>query len=345
MAEPTSALSFYDLILRIAERAGMAYYGTDGQSKAMIPIDKHNLAQCKRIVNDGVRMFVANPPSGGWKWQSRQASVLLYPDGDGSDNIDSDAARYMLPQYFAGQVDGQIHYVNDTNHSTPITWVHPDIIDERRSVTVITGYPELAAIRPYSPSSAPSLSSSRRWELIVDPQPVAADTLIFPYTVYFDKMLLEAGLATGGSSTTLVDGTYRDEADDYFNGWVLEIIAGTGKGETATITDYTGSTGTFTFSALSGGSTPDTTSVYFVQPASNLHPAGFQFDNAIIAACKAQAELQIEQINEGFVELFYKVDLPGAHRIDGLSAPRTLGNFYGKHQVPRERTWDDVTYD
>lgn len=345
MSEPTSALSFYDLILRIAERGGMAYYGATGQSKAMIPVDAYNLDLCKRIVNDGIRLFIASPPPNGWKWQRRMASVLLYPDGDGADNIDSDAARYLLPQYFAGQVDGNINYTNGTNHSTLITWTNPTVIDDRRSVTVTTGYPQLAAVRPYQPSSPPSLNSSRRWELIVDPQPVAADTLIFPYTVYFDKMDLEAGIATGGSSTTLVDGTYRAEADDYFNDWVLEIIAGTGKGETATITDYTGDTGTFTFTALSGGSTPDTTSVYYVQPASNLHPAGFQFDNVVVAACKAELEKQIEQVNEGFVELFYKVDLPNAHRIDSLSAPRSSGNFYGKHEAIRERTWEDVTYD
>lgn len=345
MSEPTSALTFYDLILRIAERAGMAYYGTDGQGKALIPIDAYNLDRCKRIVNDGIKMFIAHPPSGGWRWQRRMASVLLYPDGSGTDNIDSDAARYLLPQHFAGQVDGPINYLAETNHSTVITWTHPSIIDERRSVTVTTGYPTLAAYRPYAPASAPALASNRRWELLLDPQPSAADTLIFPYTVYFDRMDLEAGLASDGSPTTLVDGTYRDEADDYFNGWLLTIIAGTGKGETATITDYTGSTGTFTFTALSGGSTPDDTSVYYVQPALNLHPAGIAFDYAILSACKAQIELQVEQINEGFNELFFKVDLPSAYNLDKLTAPRKVGNFYGKGAAIRERTWDDVTTD
>jgi hypothetical protein len=54
-------------------------------------------------------------------------------------------------------------------------------------------------------------------------------------------------------------GTY---ANDYYNGLILEIDGGTGIGETALVTDYTGANGTFTFAALSGGSTPDTTTTY-----------------------------------------------------------------------------------
>ena len=345
MAEPTSALSFYDLIIRIAERAGMAYYGTDGQSKALIPIDPYNLDKCKRIVNDGIRLFVSSPPSGGWKWQERIASVVLDPDGTGTENIDSDPARYILPQHFGGQIDGPITYAKQTNNAGSIDWVHPSTIDALRSTTVTTSYPYLAGTRPYRSAASPGLAATRSWELIVWPNPVAADTLQFPYTVYFDDMDLESGLATGGTATTLVDGTYRDEADDYFNGWILTVVAGTGKGETATITDYTSATGTFTFTALSGSTTPDTTSVYYVQPSVNLHPAGVPFDHAIIAACKAEMELQVEQINEGLYELFVKLHLRNAHKIDGLSAQRKVGNFYGKVTDLRERTWEDVNTD
>lgn len=74
-----------------------------------------------------------------------------------------------------------------------------------------------------------------------------------------------SGTATGGSATTLVDSDLADTyANDYYNDLILEIDGGTGIGETALITDYTGASGTFTFSALSGGSTPDTTSTYRV---------------------------------------------------------------------------------
>ena len=174
----------------------------------------------------------------------------------------------------------------------------------------------------------------------------AADTLQFPYTSHFNKMDCETGIATNGTSTTLVDSD-RLEADDYFNDWILTVIAGTGLGQTATITGYAESSGTFTFTALSGGSTPDTTSVYYVEPAANLHPAGFKFDDAVLQACLAEAETQIEEMNEGAVELFYKVALPFAHNADSLSRPRRLRprKLHRRYPLNYCRTWLNVTTD
>jgi hypothetical protein len=160
----------------------------------------------------------------------------------------------------------------------------------------------------------------------------------------FNKLDAEAGIATGGTAQTLADST-REEANDYFNTWILTIVAGTGKTETATITDYTGATGTFTFTALSGGSTPDATSVYYVEPAANLHPAGFMFDDAVMAACLAETEKQIDEVNEGLVELFYKIHLPNAHLIDGLSRPRSVGNMSRPPRHFNRRDGYDVTTD
>lgn len=402
MAEPTSALGFYDLLLRIAEKSGMAYYSSTGQGKAIVPVDAHNLDQCKRIINDGFRLFVASPPPRGWHWQERIASIALsaavsgtatagtattlidttnrdeaddyfndwiltITSGTGvgetatitdSDEGDSEVTFSgglsggstpdetsiyriekvnLLPEDFNGQVDGPITFAASTNHGSDIEWVGESTIRLNRADFVTTGYTLRAAVRPYQPAAG-ALGAARRWELIVDPAPVAADTLQFPYTSHFNIMDCETGVATGGSPTTLLD-TGRLEATHYFKDWILTIIAGTGLGQTATITAYTVG-GTFGFTALSGGSTPDTTSVYYVEPAANLHPAGFKFDNTVLQACLAEAEKQIEEINEGAVELFYKVHLPFAHNVDGLSRPRKLR---GKHSIVRERTWLNIT--
>ena len=71
------------------------------------------------------------------------------------------------------------------------------------------------------------------------------------------------GTVTTGNAAYIIDSSIAgDYAADYFNGYVLRITAGTGKDEYATITDYTGTSGRFDFTALSGGSTPDTTSEY-----------------------------------------------------------------------------------
>ncbi|KKN55894.1 hypothetical protein LCGC14_0577850 [marine sediment metagenome] len=241
--------------------------------------------------------------------------------------IDGDGSRYLLPASFGGTVDGKIEYVKDTNRGRYIEWVDEAFMRARRSITLNSGYPLWSAILPNEPTSE-NLSASRRWEIMFDPRPIAADTVQFPFTLYFDKMLMETGTATAGAATSLTDSN-RWEVDDYFNDWILTVRDGPGRGETATITDYTGSTGKFDFTALSGGSTPTTASVYTVEPAANLHPAGHQFDNSIKSACLAYAELEVqdEHIDNQWTEYYHKKDLPNAHKLDKRSAPRTLGKM------------------
>ena len=76
--EPTSALSMYDLVLRVAREAGIAFHGSSGSERAMPPVDdEHNLDLCIRIVNDAIRMFIADAPQKGWRWMRRLMSVTV----------------------------------------------------------------------------------------------------------------------------------------------------------------------------------------------------------------------------------------------------------------------------
>ncbi|MHA1961905.1 MAG: hypothetical protein ACW99U_16985 [Candidatus Thorarchaeota archaeon] len=270
--------------------------------------------------------FTFTALSGG----STPDTTTEYSIATSTDAINGDGSRYKLPANFGGTVDGKIEYAKNSNRGTIIEWRDEAFIRARRSVTLNSGYPLFAAYRPYEPTSE-NLSSSRRWEIIFDPRPIAADSIKFPYTLYFDQMLMEMGTATGGSATTLVD-SGRWEADDFFNDWIITVRDGTGRGETATVTDYTGSSGTFTFTALSGGSTPDTTTVYTIEPASNLHPAGHQFDEAIRAACKAYAEMdqQDQMMDTHWTDVYHKKALPNAYKKDKRSAPRRLGKMLNR---------------
>ena len=153
MTLPTLSIDFEELITRVAESMGIAYYGAAGDEDAQIPTDTADLAQCKRIVNDGWRRFISIRQK--WNWMKPLFEIEL---------------------------------------------------------AVASG-----------------------------------------------------GTATSATPTTLVDsalaGTY---ADDYFNGWTLNIISGTGEDQSQTITDYTGATGTFTVASWT--TTPDTTSIYAYVP-------------------------------------------------------------------------------
>ena len=130
----------------------------------------------------------------------------------------------------------------------------------------------------------------------------------------------------------------RDECDDYFNGWRLSVIGGTGRGQSAIVADYEGATGKFIFTVIGStfASTPDTTSIYIVEPPNNLHPAGQKFDQAILSACMAKAEQKFENIQAGHVEEYLQKDLPQAWKAD---ARVNLHAVIKAKPIPRPRTF------
>jgi hypothetical protein len=270
------------------------------------------------------------------------------------ETVGGEIHRYPLDENFGGSADGVITYTAGTNRLIKLDWVDESFIRKRRATVVNTGYPLYAATKPLEPYAS-GAGPSRRFELLFSPNPTADDTVEFPYSVYFDQVQLEAGEASGGSGTTLVNDSLANlYPDDYYNDWVMKITDGTGKNSYAIVTDYEGSTGTFTvadwlaINGTAGGVDPAAESTYILQPVSNFHPAGMRFDKAIISACLAEAEEQVDELaGRGFINKFRNIDLPDAYKIDLRSAPRSLGtsNKSGKGRgglILRPRT--DVTF-
>lgn len=411
MSEPTSALSLYDMILRVAVAARVAYHGSDGQARAMVPVDEYEFQRCLDVVNDGIRFFISLAPETGWRWMSRTMKVTFAPavtgtataadatsitdsalvndyandyfngcvikittgTGEGEtatvtdyvkatgqfvfaaglsggttpdttsgysvchsvDVLEGDPAKYRLSQDFLGDVAGPIHYEADSGRGRIIDWVSEAEVRGSRSTTTIEGYPTKAAVVPYT---------DRRWMLFVEPSPSAADTVEFPYRVGFDKLEAISGTATGGGATTLAAGVLANlYADDYFNGWTIQVLNGTGRNSYAVVTDYTKATGTFTVAAWLGPAiSPAANSIFYAYDGGN-HPAGMQFDEAVLAACLAKAELEFEDLKLGYMDKFLTLDLPRAHQIDARSAPRKLGQMLpGSRRQGHERIWNDV---
>lgn len=71
----------------------------------------------------------------------------------------------------------------------------------------------------------------------------------------------EFGTATGGTITTITLDPASSAVDDFYNGYVIYITAGTGSGQVRTITDYVGATKIATVDA-DWITTPDATSDY-----------------------------------------------------------------------------------
>ena len=75
---------------------------------------------------------------------------------------------------------------------------------------------------------------------------------------------IKVGLTAAATSTTITLDSTASAVDDYYNGDLLHIDAGTGEGQTRYITDYVGSTKVATISPA-WITTPDTTSEYIVE--------------------------------------------------------------------------------
>lgn len=422
MGEPTSALSFEDLVKRVAEVLEIADWDITNGTLVVPVTDKYSLEQCIRYVNNGIRMFIADAPPKGWRWMNRIHSLAMaitytgtatgggattlvdsgiadsyaddffngysiyitagtgvgesaavtdftgssgtftfaalsggstpdttseYSIAKSADAIDGDGSRYQLPENFGGTVKGKITYAAGSNHGTEINWCDEAWIRNWRSTTVLSGYPTLAATRPHAPTSS-TIATNRRWEIIFNPRPASIQTVVFPYTLFFDKLQMRGGISTGAGSTSITDSS-RWEPDDFFNGWTVKIIHGTGKFSYAAVTDY--ASGVFTVadwldeSGGAGGTDPVSGDRYIVQPAANVHPAGFQFDNAIEAACKARAQIETADADDNWIQEYRQVALPEAHRLDGRSAPRRLGPLTNERRTHRHEYFDNVTTD
>jgi len=424
MSEPNRALTFYDLILDVAEELHIADYRSSDGTK-IIPNDQFNFELCKDIVNDGVSMFMDDSPRKGWRWMRRLATVTFaatytgtatggtaatlvdsglastyaddffvgysiyiesgtgvgesatitdytgltgtfdftalsgastpdttskYSIATSTDAINGDGSRYKLPANFGGTVDGKIEYAKNSNRGTVIDWTDEAYIRARRSVTLNTGYPLFAAILPYEPTDE-NLTSTRRWEIILDPRPSAADSIQFPYTLTFDKMQMEMGVATNGAATAISNSALANlHPDDTYKGWRVTVIDGDGRGATGICTSYVGADGEFFVAdwLFSDGTAapvnPAPSSVYTVEPVANLHPAGHQFDKSIQAACKAYAEMdqQDEHMDTMWTELYHKKSLPNAYKIDVRSAPRKLGKMLNGTSGRIGRSYNNV---
>lgn len=439
MAQPTSSLSYQELIRKIANKAGVAYTGTSGDQRPLVPVDNFNLGFCKDIAEDGIRMFISDAPKRGWKWQKRKLSITLtgtritgaadtdtdathlvdqtlattYTTTDqlinyyvyiltgtgigsfakitaynkttgsctvaawldqygnsggktpvtgdtfaitGVETVGGDIARYPLPEYFSGEASGNIEYAAGTNYGGSVEWRDESFVRANRSVTVSSGYPRYAAIRPLEPAltDIENGSAKRRYELIVDPQPSGAYVLEFPYMLSFDNLDLESGIATNGAAAAVSNSALANiYPDDLYLGWRVDIIAGTGVGATGIVTSYVGADGEFFVDdwlysdGTEAAANPAANSAYMVYPVNNHLPPGFRFDEALLAACYAKLAIEDEEMDPQLVTYYLKKALPKAYEADARLASRKLGSMNTlRGSFDRfERTRNNVTTD
>lgn len=185
MSEPTGGLTFEDLVIRVAEYLGVASYGVNGDGAAAVPTDAHDLALCKRLVNDGIRMFIAD--NSKWRW-TRKLFSLDITNTSSPLQVSGDPARYYMPEDFNGDAMGRWTYGDDEDLWPRIVTVPEHVIREYRSVgSSQSGFPLFAAFRPLPDSEIPE-GQRARWEVIFYPDPGQPQTVMLPYRHYFNRL-------------------------------------------------------------------------------------------------------------------------------------------------------------
>lgn len=123
-SEPTSILTFEDLIIEFARRAGITYYGEDGDEKAQIPINVHDLDECKRHVNNAIRMFFGDAPPEGWRFQQAVASIDIWGDIDtDSSNLATSGGYNQTDNVTVINVTSAAFYETMEGHTIALTGV------------------------------------------------------------------------------------------------------------------------------------------------------------------------------------------------------------------------------
>jgi hypothetical protein len=168
--EPTSVLNFSDLITEVAYKIGCAYYGSDGQGAPQPPIDMHDLTICQRIVNKGIRKFIADAPKGGWSWTNPIAQVDLFPQ----ISYDPTGQTYVTLEY---QTSGTYA---DCTILTLVTPPFPPIIGDTAWVPQFMQSMEMRQI--YLNGNPPT--NTPGWWFPVDEQ-FTGNLIGNPYTVLF----------------------------------------------------------------------------------------------------------------------------------------------------------------
>lgn len=218
-----TSLDLRAIMLRVAEKVGLAYYGAAGNEKAQIPVDPADYDRVLRAINDGIEMVYRAYPK--WTFLDQTIDIPLSVDGTGAECIDSDAGRYRLPWFVAGppQKDPVWSQTPQTGWGGMARLIDYNQVLAMRAVstngqngTVYTGWPKYVGCTTYQPRNG----KRQGWELVVFPNPNQAYTLRCTFRVFAPKMveLGEKHVMGAQHDQTLIDAAAwafkRDDSKD-----------------------------------------------------------------------------------------------------------------------------------
>ena len=311
MAEPTSTLTFGDLLIEVARKIGVAYYGAAGTGVAQVPIDPHDLDEVKRHVNNGIRMFIADAPPSGWRWTRPVASVVLWP------TVDELAGRTVTGGAFAAGV---------TTITANQAVFHPSM--ERKTIS-IDGVGDFV-ISSYTSATVVVVTG--------DASPAVADLFSIEANGNYTLPQTFGGQYTG--AITYAAGTNRGVPLAWSNEgdirvWRENQDDSTGQPWLVAVRPMDNGLPRRRWELVVYPEPDEELTVEFpydlhfdeLTTVTEVHPAPFGHDETIKAACLAVAEKDVEGVNGVDWNYYKQTCLPNSYRIDARSGPRRLGYF------------------
>lgn len=315
MNEPTSALTFKTLILEVARKIGVAYYGANGDEVAQIPEDAHDLAECKRHVNNAIRMFFLNGPTpNNWRFQKQLATVTLWPSiAVDSTNLVTSDGYTPGTGYTLLTASSSSFYESMEGKTITLTGVGDFVIAQYVSTTQISVIGDATAAG----------TSGVTWSLTADGSYTLPRAFGGAYT----------GKATYAASTD--NGMNLEWTDEsIIRQWRTTAAEDSGDPYLIAPRVVTGST-TRRWELLVYP-TPDEVQViqfpYLITfdaltDLTETPPTPILHDETIKAACLAVVEKDVEGSLGVDWDYFTTTCVPNSHRLDAMSAPRRLGYF------------------
>lgn len=334
MADPTLGLTFSDFQIRVAEFLGMAYYGSNGQGAAQVPINTQDLDLVTRLVNDGYRRFIGENP----KWiflnvpititfntAPFQSLVTATGTNAGSGGTitwtDSSIAGVYADNFWAGQ-GGQITHIDTSLDEFLVT----------ASVGATGAF--TGTVAPNMPGEVPQVSES----YVLAPYPVVAGQQWRYYMPddFYGELLTPWTYNIGGPRLTV---TTVSEYE------IRELRAGANT--TGTVSNCAfrpiNTMATWPFGASTGGqrwealfwpspaTTNTLTAIYkrFPQKLANATDrsvAGYQHDDTIMQAIIAEAERQRGD-TAGPREAGYQTALKRSLAVDARAAVSKVSGY------------------
>lgn len=312
MSEPTSSLTFQDLILEVARYAGVGYYGATGDGAVQIPVDAHDLSECKRHVNNAIRMFVhAGPRPNGWRWLQPTAAVTIW----GNQSVS--ASKTVTSAGFAS---------GETTLNANVDSFYPTM--ELKDITItgvgtfnIATYVSATQIKVTGDASA---ASADTWSITADGNYTLPSTFGGQYN----------GVITYGPDTNQgIDIRWQSEAT--VRKWREDITDETGDPYWAAVRPMTTGDPRRRWELMVYPKPDEVMVLYFpytlhfdkLVDLTEVPPCPFGHDETIKAACLAVVEKDVEGAPGPNWNYYTQFCIPESHQIDARSAPRRLGYF------------------